>query len=188
METTRQLFEQVQETGLRLNPPVDLPTVERFEAEAGVSLPLDYREFLLNVGNGGMGQCRLLRLSDWFCSYWIDDPRPCMIAQPCVITPEAWGQEDLWSDKTNVRDWEKEWDENRWDPMFGTIAVAEIGCGLFYSLVMTCRFRGRIFSWGDHALNPPFLYPEPNFGEWLKSHLDQILAGNPVHFLDGRNR
>jgi hypothetical protein len=70
--------------------------------------------------------------------------------------------------------------------MCGTIAVAEIGCGLFFSMVMNGQHRGRIFSWGDQASHPPLFVPETNFGAWLESHLDLILAGHPVHFLTGR--
>lgn len=72
--------------------------------------------------------------------------------------------------------------------MNGTTAIAEIGCGLYYSMVLTGTLRGRIFSWGDHALNPPYFYPEPDFGAWITSHIDRLLNGQPVHFLDGRLR
>ena len=72
--------------------------------------------------------------------------------------------------------------------MFGTIAIAEIGCGLFFSMVMNGPFRGRIFSWGDHALIPPYFYPYVSFGDWFESCIDAILSGKPVDFLDGRIR
>ena len=162
--------------------------MKQFEAEAGIGIPSDYREFLLTVGNGGMGLCRLLRLSEWSCSYWIDDPKPAMVSLPCGVTPEAWEKGDSWLEKTNVLDWGKKWNDNEWSLMFGTIAIAEIGCGLFYSMVMTGHLRGRVFSWGDHALNSPCFNPEVTFGEWLDSLLNTMLDGHPVYFLDGRIR
>jgi hypothetical protein len=55
-------IEQVEEVSLsykryryRLNPTVSEDTIQRFEAEHGVSLPPDYRAFLTRLGNGGGG-------------------------------------------------------------------------------------------------------------------------------------
>ncbi len=173
---------------VRAKPPIAESEVARLEAEFGVTIPEDYRDFLINVANGGRAPCRLVPLSGWDGCYWIDDPKPHMVAEPCIVTPGAQDQGERWLDEANLPDWEARWDNNEWDPMFGTIAVAEIGCGLFFSMIMTGPFRGRIFSWGDHALNPPYVYPEPSFGGWFEKCLDASLAGKPVHFLDGRLR
>lgn len=39
----------------KLNPPASLEEVEVFEESVGVTLPEDYRNFLLYAGNGGAG-------------------------------------------------------------------------------------------------------------------------------------
>jgi hypothetical protein len=39
----------------KLNPPATPELVEKYEAEFNVTLPLEYREFVLQVGNGGGG-------------------------------------------------------------------------------------------------------------------------------------
>lgn len=39
----------------RWNPPATEETVTRFEEKIGVSLPTEYRNFLLQAGNGGAG-------------------------------------------------------------------------------------------------------------------------------------
>ncbi len=111
-----------------------------------------------------------------------------MVSEPCLVTPDAQDHGEQWLEKMNVDNWERRWDDNEWSPMFGTVAVAEIGCGLFFSIIMNGQHRGRIFSWGDHALVPPHFYEERNFGEWIETHLESMLAGRPVHFLDGRIR
>jgi hypothetical protein len=103
-----------------------------------------------------------------------------------MVTPQAEEQGQHWLDRLGVLDWEARWDKNEWCPMFGTIAIAEIGCGLFFSLVINGPFRGRVFSWGDYARIPPHFYPYESFAEWFESCLDRILSGQPVHFLDGR--
>jgi hypothetical protein len=59
--------------------------------------------------------------------------------------------------------------------MAGTIAVAEIGCGLFYSLVVNGPFTGRVFSYGDHIANPPRFVAQNTFIEWIAACVDSVL-------------
>ena len=188
MNSSDDFYAKIQRARLRVKPPIAETEVTKFEVEAGVLIPQDYRSFLINVANGGIEPCRLVSLSDWCASYWIDGPKPQMVAEPCIITPDAYDQGEHWLDAANVPNWRTRWDSNEWDPMFGTIAIAEIGCGLYFSMIMTGAFRGRIFSWGDHALNPPFVYPEQSFAEWFGKCLDATLVGEPVLFLNGRIR
>lgn len=188
MDVTERLATKTRRARLRVNRPIAEADVARFESESGVAIPDDYRDFLLQVANGGTEPCRLVPLAGWCWSYWIDDPKPKMVAEPCVVSPNAYEQGEHWLEKINVPEWESRWDNNEWDPMVGTIAIAEIGCGLFFSMIMNGSFRGRIFSWGDHAFKPPYVYPEASFGEWFEGYLDAIIAGKPIHFLDGRLR
>jgi len=188
MNFAERIAAKIESAGVLVKAPITLSALEQFESEAGIAIPADYRDFLLHVANGGIAPCRLVPLAGWCNCYWNLHPKPAMAAEPCIVTPDAWDQGKDWLGKAGVPDWNDRWDRGEWDPMFGTIAIAEIGCGLFFSMVMTGEFRGRIFSWGDHALNPPFVYPEANFGEWIESCLDATLAGRPVHFLDGRLR
>jgi hypothetical protein len=181
-----QIILDARRAGLKFNAPADEAAIADLESQAGIRIPQDYREFLLRMADGGVKPCRLVPLSRWNDSYWIDEPTPKMLAAPCVLTPECADHGSQWLDKLNVADWQRRWDSGEWCPTFGTMAIAEIGCGLFYSMVMTGPHRGRVFSWGDHASNPPLFQPENSFSDWFGGCLDLMLSGKPVHFLDGR--
>lgn len=188
MEWIDRLQLKVCQAKLPLNAPASLAEIERFEAETGVVIPSDYRDFLLKVGNGGVAPCRLAPLAAWGDSYWLDDPHPEMAGAACLVTPESEEHGKAWLEKMGVPDWESRWDSNQWSPMFGTIAVAEIGCGLYFSMIMTGEHRGRIFSWGDAQLLSPCFYPPRSFGEWIEPIIDDLIADRAVPFLNGRVR
>ncbi len=187
LDLTARLLEKAQQANLRLQPPATEAEVAAFESESGIDLPADYRDFLVSVANGGYGPCRLVALERWADCYWISKTSLSKhLQQPCLITPDAEDHEDQWLDKLGIEDLDGKWDREEWDPMFGSMAVAEIGCGLFFSLVVNGPFYGRVFSWGDSAGNPPVFVEQASFGEWMEFCLDAILEGHPVHFLDGR--
>jgi hypothetical protein len=185
MSALHRIADKILRTQLRVNPPISGSEVAKFESDFGVSIPEDYREFLINVANGGSEPCRLLPLSEWDASYDIEGPDPCVVSERCIVTPNC---RDRWLEMSGGPDREIHRDNSGWDPMFGTIAIAEIGCGLFYSMIMTGLYQGRIFAWGPNARHPPHVCPEPSFSGWFENCLDAILAGRPVHFLDGRIR
>lgn len=181
------LLDKIRRARLRVKPAIEIDELQRFEAKAGVVIPSDYRDFLLTCCNGGIEPCRFVPLKRWDACYWTEvDPERA--SWPCLVTPDAEQHGDKWLDQLGVPDWESKWDSGLWDPMFGTIAVAEIGCGLFFSLIMNGDYRGRVFSWGDHALNPPLFVEHDDFTTWIESCLDASIAGQPIHFLDGRIR
>jgi hypothetical protein len=172
--------------GLKVRAPASPRDIADFEMKSGVRLPEDYAFFLTHVANGGIAPCRLVALEDWDTGFWSSVSLESALRKPCVIAPDAEARGESWLTDLRVADWEEKWDSDEWDPLYGTIAVAEIGCGLFYHLIVNGEFYGRIFSWGDHALSPPVFVAEVSFSDWIERHLDAIIAGEPVHFLDGR--
>ena len=183
----KKLLDKIRRARLPVKAPIELDELERFEVQAGLALPSDYRDFLLTCCNGGIEPCRLVPLNRWADCYWTNVDAKRANSQ-CLLTPEAANHGEKWLEHLGIPDWESKWDSGAWDPMYGTIAVAEIGCGLFYSLIVNGDYRGRIFSWGDHALNPPYFVEYEDFATWIESCLDASIAGQPVHFLDGRIR
>lgn len=173
---------------LKLRATASLDEIAHFELTSGIRLPEDYAYFLRHVGNGGIKPCRLLQLQNWDAGFWSSINLESDLRKPCLIAPQAEAQGERWIHELGIEDWERKWDANEWDPLYGSIAIAEIGCGLFYFLIVNGSYSGRVFSWGDHALSPPVFARETTFSDWIEQHLDDMLAGRPVHFLDGRLR
>jgi len=187
MVNFKQLGAKIKRAGVRLKPPAPGSEVEQFEATAGIALPSDYREFIIRIGDGGRHPCRLQRLRQWPGAYWIDSPDLSRhLIEPCIISPDAVKYEERWLDVLGPKDWQARFDSEDWDPVCGTIAVAEVGCGLFYSLIVNGPYRGRVFLYGDNTANPPKFVPEACFTEWIHAGLELILSGSPVYFLDGQ--
>ena len=110
MSLVDSLGEKCRLAQLRINRPVPESELLRFERESGIDIPVDYRGFLLRVANGGTEPCRLLPLSRWWVSYWIDDPKPSMVAESCIVTPDAEQHGEHWLDRAGVSNWSARWD------------------------------------------------------------------------------
>ena len=188
IEAYVQLREKAATAQIALRPPTSLDTVQAYENGAGVRLPDDYVFFVTMVGNGGADPCRLVRLEDWDAGYWSQAVLRRDLIAPCLITPELEALGATWLEALGVEDAGKKWDRNEWDPLRGSMAIAEIGCGLYYHMIVNGPHSGRVFVWGDRASAPPVFQPQKNFAEWIGHYLDAKIAGRPVHFLDGRIR
>jgi hypothetical protein len=170
----------------RFNPPLEPEAVAAFEASQALRLPEDYREFILNVGNGGAG--------------------PCYGIYP--LLPEG-SIHHGWSNKDHARidlsvpfphagDWDAAWlDEIDWDAgerpddslmeeyldtrhMAGSLCLCHRGCGDFWLLVVKGDERGNI--WMDGRGNLSGIFPESgahgerlSFSQWYLNWLDECL-------------
>jgi hypothetical protein len=134
-----------------LNSCLSLAEVSNVESKCNIILPDDYREFLLELGNGGAGPgYGLLEIN---IEKLIVDASQCnSLSQPFLLTKE-WNNLDLpqVSDGSGVNTY--------FDPKFihGTIAIAHYGCGIQARLIITGEERGNI--WIDDRTNEAGIYP-----------------------------
>lgn len=175
--------EKATAAGFRFRDRLPLSEVEAFEARAGISLPRDYVEFLTLAGNGTTPPHQILPLEAWNGHYWIAEPRlESALRTPCIVTPAAADAGAGWIDAQGVVNWSRRLDADEWDPMFGTIALAEIGCGLYYSLIVNGPHAGRVFVYGDSVENPPVFAYAASFGEWFETQVASLAGGLRVDF------
>lgn len=172
-----------------MNAPIAESELLAFEETYQIRLPEDYREFLLNVGNGGAGPYHgLLLLEKWFdyenptgdtlkaiIEEFDFDP-VAHLAGEFLIEPDPMknygasyiGELD-YSDKTK----------------HGTIALCDQGC-LFYSLlVVRGHYKGRVchacYSGGEDY----YYMPDENFLAWYERWLDETLSGKRIGWFGG---
>lgn len=136
----------------RLNPRISIEQVRDFENTHSVSLPSDYRRFLLEAGNGGAGPAYGL--------YPLEEtPFYGDLAKPFGLTEE-------WEMPANTPVEYRVPDEY-YD---GCLAISELGDGYQSLLVITGPAAGTI--WEDYTCADSGIYPTGlNFKTWYRKWL-----------------
>lgn len=172
-----------------VEPPLSETDLAEAEEELGISLPPDYRTFLLEVGAGGAGPFYgvfPLRRDEqgW---HWLDGKvrsDNTFLGEPFPSTEERarWAEEldarepvkDRFSDEQSYlaayRAWDDEWEKLNEEMTAGAVCLSHEGCGYYTWLVVTGPERGTL--WKDlRACDGP-LQPlsaaghRVSFGEW----------------------
>ncbi len=110
------------------NPPLKEKDIERIEQKLKISLPQDYREFLLEFANGGWINCsKILTLQNSLHrSTSIDS----------LFIPDLHMNQGY---------------------EVGILQIADLGCGHGVGLVLTGPERGTLWSLGDYHIHEPWL-------------------------------
>lgn len=170
----------------RLRPPLAGTEVSEVEAQCGVRLPEEYRDFLQYVGAGGAGPFygifALVKANrSWT---WEGDgaeltdisrlaePFPRTGADPqtlAALQAERPAGHEILADGDNAlyEAWDKRLDDLLWNPdrTAGAICLCHEGCGYRYWLVVSGPERGRI--WSDQRAAEVDLEPiGATFGSW----------------------
>ena len=142
----------------RFNAPLSIEQVETFERHYEVELPIAYRRFLLELGNGG--------------------PGPYYGVTPLDLNSPQLDQDFPYVEATEFND---ETPEEVWDAAIpGAVEVGEYGCGTFLLLVLKGPNAGRV--WWDsrwetgispysHDANHPTTFDEWWLGT-MRAHLE----------------
>jgi hypothetical protein len=152
--------------GKLINTPLSEDEVFAFETKHEISLPVDYRGFLLKVGDGGDGppEYGLLRLGEITTNHvpdYLSEGYKGRLKQPFPFT-ESWvweGEEDL-----------KGFEEKLKSTEFGCLVLGTDGCGMFWLLIVTGECRGQIWQTSDVGLQP--CLPNLTFTQWYKNWLE----------------
>ncbi len=156
-----------------LNPCLSPAEIATFEEQHQITLPEEYRQFLLHIGNGGAGPFYGLdSLHQWdaFVAYFTDAPMPTnfLSAQP-LLTPAYHMQKEQW--KVVRRAYPR-------DAYRGCIALCLQGCTYYGLLMVSGEHAGRIV-YVDGDPQPPYFVSPVGFLAWYEGWLDELLSGKP---------
>ncbi len=161
----------------QLKPPLTEEQVRAFEERHGIKLPEDYRDFLLQVANGGAGPCYgLFPLSDLLDPDGRDVERvtpgedfPHAEAWNCTFPPQAPDE----SDDDHRRRYEAH--EERYFAtahVAGSIALCHYGCGDILRLVVSGPQYGTVWQdgrGGDYGIWPLHQSFREWYDQWLRA-------------------
>jgi len=143
------------------NPPASLADVEEFEREIGVTLPEDFRAFLLQAGDGGAGPFyglfSLQQIRGWL--QW-----PLELEKPPILRPGI----------SNTEEYETEYAEENWKR--GCIPIESQGDTYFTCLMLAGPDRGRVV-YIEYEGSWVFFPREPDFLSWYTRWLREIVNG-----------
>ncbi|MEK3788416.1 SMI1/KNR4 family protein [Paenibacillus sp. FSL K6-1230] len=165
--------------------PVKTPEeIRQLESDWNVSLPEDYKAFLMEIGAGGAGPYYGLEKPEegiYVDLDYKDLPNDISGEFPYTETwnPEVdWFEDDVDEDESAAKD--EEYFSDRHSA--GMLRISNFGCGVTMNLIVNGNSYGEI--WVDDRGNSGGIYPDQYFGnkdrlnflDWYELWLDQSLA------------
>ena len=189
--------------GFRTHPPLSEQIVRAFEVRHRITLPPEYRGFLLHVGNGSAGPAyglfKLGEVDDGFGhKSWTEDGGFVGVLSRPFPHTGPWNDlsEEPAYDESRANDprWEEEYERQRdawedrvyWNPanVNGAVPICHLGCALRQWLVVTGPEAGHV--WDDDRADHGGLQPAQQLGleritflQWYRSWLDEALRQLP---------
>jgi hypothetical protein len=154
-----------------MNPPLDRGALREFEKKHAVTIPADYRAFLLEVGNGGAGPYYgLFPLERWDdAASDLGRDRPAdYLSRPSPLKPDMAFDED----------WVKGLSRPYEERYGGAIAIGTQGCSYDMLLIVAGEYRGSV-CYVDLDDQPP-KFRTPDFISWYEHWLDLTLGGREI--------
>lgn len=170
----------------QIGHPLTEKDIQIFESSCGITLPEDYRQFLVNVGHGSgidshdagagpnYGLYSLQRIRRGFSD---DDETKMNLAASCPFLPNMSDEEWLATVERYKEDRECYSEEKYLSPFPGMMEISSQGCSNVTLLILNGSYRGKVV-YADEELNgPPIFVYDQNFIDWYERWLDETIAG-----------
>lgn len=148
----------------KLNEPLSVDELRRFEQAHGITLPEPYAAFLTELGNGGAGPYYGIHPLGKNQSIDLD-----LIREPSPLRPGAEQAPSEASDGGLD-------DDDEEDEYPGLLNIGEQGCTYETMLMITGEYRGKVIYIDLDSQRTFFTY-EANFLDWYERWLDETIAG-----------
>ena len=161
--------------------PLEISEIERFESQFEVTLPIDYRIFLCQVGDGGAGPAYGIFSLNTAVPYQRRSTPQDILKTPFPHRDSfnPFKDDDPYYDEIDRKlesgeiteseaDWLMEYETS------GTIALCHEGCGHLHRLVVSGPSRGEM--WMDSTCSDQGYFSlQASFLDWYERWVDQIL-------------
>lgn len=151
----------------QLNPRLKVAEVEEFERLHGVKLPREYREFIIHIGNGGIGPpdygMYALGTTETQLQQFRRPEKQDLsrIGEPFPFT-KFW----VWENG------ETSYEGNDSQVSNGSILLGTDGCGMDWQLIVTGPDRGIPWMISSEGIQP--VCPKRTFLQWYEDWLDGL--------------
>lgn len=165
----RSVAAKIHDRAIRVGPRVPLDAIIGFERRYGIALPSDYREFLLQIGDGASGP-----------PYYGLVPLFSGEAPPARREHQERSNDALMSMSqgfpfTRTWIWERgdKSDEGTNEQLSdGRLYLGTDGCGMDWYLILTGPERGNIWMISGEGITPT--YPKGDFLRWFEDWVDGV--------------
>lgn len=174
-----------------LGSPLFLEDVNAFEQKYNIQLPIEYKNFLTKIGNGGIEYNSVNGNSAAGPDYGIfnlghkfhfltDASLDLLKKEPFIhshITEDEWGKIFGKIDE-NISD--EELDRLFAKAYAGVLTIGHSGCSGYIGLMITGDNKGRILYMYEEIEYCPKFATELNFLDWYENWLDKIICGQSL--------
>ena len=161
----KQINELIAKTGGHLNPKLSEKELIAFEQIYGITLPLEYRSFVLNIGDGGLilpeYSKNLVNRRNWL----LKPLRESKLSKELLSTPFPYTESWNWEGGEGEYDIEADTEGKYHLTKCGNIELFDIGDGASWNLIVNGTCKGEVWSFSEVGI---FLPSERmNFYDWI---------------------
>ncbi len=167
-----------------IRKPAKLYEVEEFERKYQLTLPICYRTFLLEIGNGGESYSSsaagpflgIFPLSGNVDELLYENADQNLNGK-CVLQPDM--TDEVWNNlikEINDESSDADFYDKISNVYGGILPIGSQGCTYLHGLILNGEYRGRVVNLDMDRQKPKFTF-EDNFLDWYERWLDEILDG-----------
>lgn len=178
----KELLARIANNNLIFNPVLSHEKIRQFEFENQIHLPLDYKRFISEIGNGGVGPgLGLKSLSDSIIDFKLRN-------RPRICLNHEFPYQDKWNESWITSfDWDDDYPESEivdkymnTKHIFGCLQIGHQGHGCTYLLVVNGAEFDNIWldNRADYSGISPILNKENDhitFGEWYADWITNLV-------------
>jgi len=159
----------------RFNPPASLEQVLAYEAKYGFAFPAGYREFILEVGDGGAGPFYGLKQRFTFFGQTLREREGSLGSRPTIYRKAALGED--WKTELLGSGW-GEMDDDDLETLFfqGTLSLCDVGCAIEIVLALNGPLAGCVIQ-TDYGFTVPAVWQPSAFLDFYEEWQAAVLEG-----------